>query len=112
MPNSSNTSSAFSPCADDGSIDPFHEDVFPLRETPKRMKGRRVHPSTVWRWVQRGVRGHKLETIRIGGITCTSEKALARFFAALSNANSSKAKPINDAARQAAVERELARFGL
>ncbi len=35
------------PPNESGSIDPFTEDVFPLNEAPKRIKGRRVHRSTV-----------------------------------------------------------------
>jgi Protein of unknown function (DUF1580) len=91
------------------SIDPFKEDVFPVSQTPKRLRGRRVHPSTVWRWVQRGLRGHKLETIKVGGVTCTSEAALLRFFSALTKTPPpSPAK--DDADRQAQIERELKAF--
>lgn len=51
------------------------------RALPKRDNGRHVHPSTVWRWIRRGVRGARLETIRIGGSTYTSVEALQRFAA-------------------------------
>ena len=71
-----------------------------------------MHPSTVWRWVQRGIRGHKLETIKIGGVTCTSEKALRHFFATLSTKNPSTRKPEIDANRRARVEQELDNLGL
>ena len=91
------------------SIDPFNEDVFPVSQTPKRMRGRRVHPSTVWRWVQRGIRGHKLETIKVGGVTCTSEAALMRFFSALS-AEPPQPPSQTDPNRQAEVERQLDQF--
>src|SRR5262245_4075347 len=44
--------------------------------------GRGLHVSTLWRWMQRGVRGIRLETVMIGGIRYTSREALERFIAA------------------------------
>lgn len=41
-----------------------------------------VHVSTVWRWVLRGLGGHHLESVRIGGRRITSREAFARFIAA------------------------------
>lgn len=40
----------------------------------------RPHVSTLMRWAFRGLQGHKLETIKIGGKVCTSREALQRFF--------------------------------
>lgn len=45
--------------------------------------GTRLHPTCVWRWARRGVRGVKLETARIGGRVVTSREALGRFLAAI-----------------------------
>jgi hypothetical protein len=96
-------------------IDPIKEKTFPVKECPGRIayqnKGRRVHVSTVWRWITRGLRGVKLETVKIGGTTCTSEEALRRFFAALSAGRQQPATRSN-AERQAQVERELQQFKL
>ena len=39
--------------------------------------------ATVWRWTQRGVRGRKLETYRIGSRVVTSEQAVHRFLEAI-----------------------------
>lgn len=50
---------------------------------PRRRKGSRPHVATLYRWAQRGLRGVRLETIQIGGTTCTSREALQRFFDAL-----------------------------
>jgi len=44
-----------------------------------RPNGKRVHISAVYRWVQRGIKGVRLEAIRIGGTTYTSREALQRF---------------------------------
>jgi hypothetical protein len=54
------------------------ETVFPLIEGPDhcmRRRGRKLHPSTFYRWKEQG-----LETILVGGIRCTSQQALQRFF--------------------------------
>src|SRR5262245_59625295 len=42
---------------------------------PPRRRGRMVHTSTIWRWAHSGLRGHRLEVIKIGGHTCTSLEA-------------------------------------
>ena len=49
------------------------------RALPSRRKGKSVHPSTLHRWALRGVGGHRLETVRIGGTAYTSREALERF---------------------------------
>ena len=41
--------------------------------------GKRPHPSTLYRWTTRGVRGVRLEYVRIGHRIATSREALARF---------------------------------
>ena len=38
-----------------------------------------MHISACYRWIQRGVRGAKLEAIRVGGSTYTSMEAIQRF---------------------------------
>ena len=42
-----------------------------------------VHPSTVWRWKLKGVRGVKLKTVVIGGTRYVLEMDLKAFLAAL-----------------------------
>ena len=50
------------------------------RRMPRRRAGRPAHPSTLYRWADEGLRGLRLETIRVGGTLCTSVEALQRFF--------------------------------
>lgn len=50
-----------------------------------RPNGKRVHISACYRWIQRGVRGIKLEALRIGGTMYTSVEALERFGLRLNN---------------------------
>ena len=64
-------------------IDIASEQLVPLNEVPKllpaRGNGKRIHISAIYRWAQRGVRGTRLEVIRVGGTTYTSREALQRF---------------------------------
>lgn len=76
-------------------IDPLTERLVSLSEVPKlkflpvRRRGKRPHVSCVFRWTKTGCRGVVLESIQIGGTRCTSQEALARFFAALTAAAAS-----------------------
>ena len=64
-------------------IDIANEHLISVREVPRllppRPNGKRIHFSAVYRWTLRGVRGVRLESIRIGGTTYTSAEALQRF---------------------------------
>lgn len=44
------------------------------------------HPSTLWRWRTRGIRGVRLDTVLIGGRRYVSADALERFVFALTAA--------------------------
>ncbi|MBL8841268.1 MAG: DUF1580 domain-containing protein [Planctomycetes bacterium] len=50
---------------------------------PRRRAGRKVATSTLYRWITRGVRGVRLESMAAGGGLVTSREALERFFATL-----------------------------
>ena len=75
-----------------GLIDLATETLIPLveaaRQLPRRRAGRATHVSTLHRWRSRGLRGARLEAVRIGGIWHTSSEALHRFFAQLSQTDS------------------------
>lgn len=45
---------------------------------PKR-HGRKVHYSTVYRWVTKGARGRRLESLFVGGVRYTTVEAIKRF---------------------------------
>ncbi len=55
------------------------EDVLSMSEAAQEIPGR-PHVSTLWRWAHRGLKGEKLETLKIGGRTVTSRQAITRFF--------------------------------
>src|SRR5262245_44023220 len=74
-------------------IDSQIETILPFgvaaRRLPSLRAGRPVSPATLWRWAAIGCLSRsgqriRLETIRIGGSTCTSIEALQRFFTRLS----------------------------
>lgn len=69
-------------------IDLHNEKLVPLRDLPKflpaKASGKRLHISVVYRWVQRGVHGVRLEVVHIGGTSYTSFEALQRFASPLS----------------------------
>ena len=59
-------------------IDLQSETLVPVSEIPSHVPGR-PHLATCWRWIQRGCRGVKLETLLIGGKRFTSLEALQQF---------------------------------
>jgi hypothetical protein len=86
------------------------EQLIPLREVPRhlppRPSGKRVHISACYRWISRGVRGARLEALRIGGTTYTSLEALQRFSRHLENGPAPQVEaPVSSRARQRAIER-------
>lgn len=74
------------------------ETLFPLVEAsnylPKR-RGKKVHVSTLFRWVSRGVSGVHLETCKVGGIRYTSLEALRRFRALVDQGDVSRCSQID-----------------
>ena len=66
------------------------ENLIHLSDVPKRVppgRGKRLHASTVFRWIRNGVQAPsgvriRLEHVRIGKYLYTSSEALERFIAA------------------------------
>jgi hypothetical protein len=78
---------------------------------------RGLHVGTIYRWMLRGIRGIRLETVLVGGIRYTSREALERFIAATTAAADGvpAANVRTSKQRQRAIEaaeRELAKLGL
>src|SRR5215471_3888403 len=69
-------------------IDPFAETVVSFSQAGKhlpKVRGKKVAICTIWRWANAGLKAADgttavLETVKIGGTTCTSLEALRRFF--------------------------------
>ncbi|HCS54729.1 DUF1580 domain-containing protein [uncultured Rubinisphaera sp.] len=68
-------------------IDPSTETLITFAELaaslPSRRRNCKVHVSTVHRWRNSGLKGIRLEALRIGGAWCTTWEAFARFCAQL-----------------------------
>ena len=93
-------------------IDLAEEQLPPLRNVPSRLParsaGQRIHASTIYRWIQRGVRGVRLEAIRIGGTTYTSLEALQRFADRQKFPASQVPDPVNPVSRSRQKEMDAA----
>lgn len=66
------------------------ETLVSLTEATKlvpRTGAKRLAISTLWRWCRKGLRGVRLEYVRIGRGIATSQEALNRFFQALAEAD-------------------------
>ena len=106
-------------------IDVFSERVISLKEAtgllPKSPRNKKLHASTIYRWSLGGLRSKdgmvvRLEVVKVGGTTCTSQEALQRFFDRLSG-NSTVVTPPAFTERQRLrriekAEEELRRAGI
>lgn len=91
-------------------IDLACEELLSLTDAAKALPtidGRRPHVSTIWRWCRRGVRGVRLEYVRLGHRVCTTREALGRFAQRLADADE---KPVEKTSttpkRRTAKQRE------
>jgi hypothetical protein len=95
---------------------------FPISEVPNRIpktsRGQEVSIATVLRWSTKGLKGIRLETIRIGATRCTWDDALWRFFERISESESSRetgpvvATIAQKHRRSEAVEKRLNEIGI
>ena len=71
-------------------------------------------PATRWRWALRGIRGVRLETLKIGRVRYTSVEALHRFIAAVteSSQQSLHGREAESETRPESTERRLKASGL
>lgn len=67
-----------------------HEHLLTLAEATRELpsvNGKRHSAITIWRWCRKGIRGVRLEYIRIGRAMMTSREALNRFYRALAQSD-------------------------
>jgi Protein of unknown function (DUF1580) len=65
----------------------------------------RPHLSTIWRWATRGVRGHKLETLVIGGRRYTTPGRISAFLARLNRGEAKSSSTTATRGAQLAAKR-------
>jgi hypothetical protein len=91
-------------------IDVSTETVLSLPDAAKRLPKRRAgvvpHVATLYRWAQKGCKGIRLETIQIGGTSCTSTEALQRFFDRLTAARSGETVPVRTSRQRQRAQEE------
>lgn len=102
-------------------INVFEESVMTLTEAatllPRRRRGRKPHPTCLYRWAQAGLRSAsgivvRLETVKVGGTTCTSKEALQRFFDRLQDNSPPVISPAYRTSRSREAEIRQAERGL
>jgi hypothetical protein len=86
-------------------IDLQSETMVALKDV-ELVPGKKVHFSTVFRWVTKGVRGVRLEAVRLGNRWLTSAEALQRFVERLSLTPGSCVEPGRQVRSPAARLRE------
>lgn len=91
-----------------------HEALIPLRQAAKLIPstrgpaGKAIHIATMHRWITRGVRGQRLESVRIGGSRYTSVEAISRWIRELNpEAPHAASAPARDTARSRRTEQIL-----
>lgn len=93
-------------------IDPLNDSLLTLKEAANicpRLKGKKPHFTSLWRWIKYGVHGHHLESVRVGNLYCTTEVALAEFFRALATVPTRERATITKMAKpRTATHREKA----
>ena len=59
------------------------EEIIRISDVPNlpymRGRGRKLSIATLWRWINSGLQGVRLETVKIDGTRCTSVEAVQRF---------------------------------
>ncbi|MBV8232948.1 MAG: DUF1580 domain-containing protein [Planctomycetaceae bacterium] len=79
------------------------------RGVPPTRQDKPVHVSTLTRWILRGVHGVRLEAARLGGRWVTSEEAICRFSAALTDLQDTPAGALAPDTRRAHIARRRPR---
>ena len=90
-------------------IDLETDELLPVNAICKARIGRRVSPTTLWRWRLKGVNGAKLECVRVGAQWCTTQAAFSRF---LRDQQAVQSQPEAPSERDEATTRRLQAAGL
>ena len=94
------------------------EDLIPFNLVPQHLQktfGHKVHIASIYRWVNRGLGGVRLETIKVGSKRFTSAQALDRLFNAATERKQedNKTAPAERKSRnEKRIENEAKRLGI
>ena len=92
-------------------INPEHEELLTLAEA-SHVIPTRPDVRTIWRWLERGCRGVRLDSIRIGGRRYTSREAIERFLGTLNDERQEDPPATRRTRRIRRAQAELAEHGL
>jgi len=97
-------------------IDPFGgAELLTCAQAAKLLPGH-VAASTVWRWMTRGCRGHRLASIIVSGARRTTKDAIREFLAAITAEADGLRPPLRTPRQREraadAADRRLARAGM
>lgn len=93
----------------------FDESLVTPANGIEELTGQRPSPTTCWRWISKGLRGHKLESVKVMGRTFTSHQAIRRWLALVESSRASSQATTPDdrtVVRSEHVRRELESAGL
>lgn len=96
-------------------VDITRDDVLTLRQACQvlpRLRGRRPHVCTLWRWANRGLRGVRLEIGHIGGTAVTTRAALQEFVDRIANARGSRDAGVNASREHERAKKYLVNRGI
>jgi hypothetical protein len=91
------------------SVDLLSETRISLNELAREQN---VALSTCWRWCLRGIKGHTLESIAIGGRKFTTREAFARFIAATNGESVPHRSSQQRSREQREARKQLVKSGL
>ena len=83
-----------------------------VKALPRTRTGKATHIATVYRWISRGIRGVRLESIRVGGALYTSREAIQRFADRLTGSGAVRDPAPRRTELQPDTDAKLDRFGL
>ena len=97
-------------------IDPLAGDLLTLahaaRLFPPRRRESRLATSTLWRWATRGLRGTRLDVVKVGGVTYTTAAAIREFIERTNSAANSQQSPSSPSRRSQRAVADLDRLGI
>lgn len=92
-------------------IDILREELVSFRQLaaslPRRRKNRPIHTSTIHRWRRPGLRGVRLDAVRIGGAWHTSREAFARFCEQMTATDQVASLPVTTSDREKGVHESV-----
>ena len=97
------------------STDLLDEELVPPADGIKELTGKRPSPSSCWRWISKGLRGHKLESVKVLGRTYSSLPAIRRWLTKVESSRiEAQAASRSDGTgeRSESTQRELEAAGL